>query len=163
MAALTQVISAVVNHDRSTEHRLGAKQLDEQVLLGTFGNTLGVRDNVSQVTNVSLVVLWGAVVLGERVEVGAGGSAAVGVVTKGVDVETSQGVGIVSGDLPRDNGGLGFGGLLESNDTGDLLVSSENCNCRVLITIFLCHFIACSVCSVCQRGVYVCSSNCTNW
>ena len=58
------------------------------------------------------------------------GGTTVGVVTKGVNVHATLGVGIVAGDVPRD-GGLGtLGGLLESDGTGDLGVSTKGGNCE---------------------------------
>lgn len=60
----------------------------------------------------------------------AGRSAAVGVVTKGVDVEATLCVGIMAGDIPGDGGGLRLRGLLEGNDAGDLGVTTEDSNCR---------------------------------
>lgn len=135
MATLTQVIGAIVNNDRSADNRVLTKQLHQSVLLGTLGNTLGIGDDVSQVTDVSVVVLWSTVGLGKRVEVGTSGSASVGVVTKSVNVESSQGVGVITGDLPGDGGWLGRGGLLERHDTGNALVTSDNCNCFVLVHV----------------------------
>jgi len=93
-------------------------------LLGTLGNTLTVSGDVTQVTDVSLVILWSTVGLGEWVEVRTSRSTTVGVVTEGVDVETSQGVWVVTGDLPGDGGWSRLGLLLEVNDTRDGFVSS---------------------------------------
>lgn len=129
MAALAQVIGGIVNDNGSTDDGVLTEQLDQVVLLGALGNTVGVGGDVTQVTDVSLVVLWGTVVLTGRVEVRTSGSTTVGVVTKGVDVETSQSVSAVTGDLPGDGGWLRFGSLDESNDTVDVLVTSKNSNC----------------------------------
>jgi hypothetical protein len=58
----------------------------------------------------------------------AGGSAAIGVVTEGVNVHTTLSVGVVTGNVPRD-GGIGtLRGLLEGDGTGDLGVSTEDGN-----------------------------------
>lgn len=59
----------------------------------------------------------------------AGGGAAVGVVTKGVDVEAALGVGVVASDVVGDGGGRGLGLLLEDDGTGDLGVTTEDGNC----------------------------------
>jgi hypothetical protein len=59
----------------------------------------------------------------------AGRSAAVGVVTEGVDVEATLGVGVVAGDVPGDGGGRALGLLLEHNGAGDLGVSTEDSDC----------------------------------
>lgn len=60
--------------------------------------------------------------------VGAGGGAAVSVVTELVDVETTLSVGVVAGDVPGDGGGDGLVGLLEGDGTGDLRVTTDNSN-----------------------------------
>lgn len=49
-----------------------------------------------------------------------GRGATVGVVTKGVDVHATLGIGIVARDVPRDLGGSGLGLLLEDESSGDL-------------------------------------------
>lgn len=58
-----------------------------------------------------------------------GGGAAVGVVTELVDVESTLGVGIVAGDVPRDVGGSTLVSLLEGDGTGDLRVTAEDSHC----------------------------------
>lgn len=60
--------------------------------------------------------------------VGTGGGAAVGVVTELVDVEATLSVGVVAGNVPGDGGGDGLVGLLESDSTGDLRVTTDNSN-----------------------------------
>jgi len=62
--------------------------------------------------------------------VGASGCAAVGVVTELMDVHATLGIRIVSGDIPSDGSWGGFGGLLESDGSGDLGVTSDGCNWR---------------------------------
>lgn len=59
---------------------------------------------------------------------GTSGSAAVGVVTELVNVETTLSVGVVAGDVPGDGGGSALISLLEGNSTGDLRVSAEDSN-----------------------------------
>ena len=59
------------------------------------------------------------------------GCATVGVVTKGVDVEATLGVGVVAGQVPADGGRVGLGSLLEGNGAGDLRVTSENSDCSI--------------------------------
>lgn len=56
--------------------------------------------------------------------------AAVGVVTEGVDVEASLGVGVVTSDIPGDGGGSGLILLLENNGSGDLGVTTDDGNYR---------------------------------
>lgn len=60
----------------------------------------------------------------------AGGGAAVGVVTEGVDMEATLGVGVVASDVPGDGGGSGLGGLLEGDGSSDLGVTTDDGNCR---------------------------------
>ena len=52
--------------------------------------------------------------------------ATVGVVTKGVDVEATLGVRVVTREVPADGGRVGFGGLLESDGSGDLGITPED-------------------------------------
>lgn len=61
---------------------------------------------------------------------GASGCAAVGVVTEGVDVEATLGVRVVARDVKGDGGGVGLGGLLESDGSGNLGVTSEDSDWR---------------------------------
>jgi hypothetical protein len=102
---------------------LWADQLDELVLDGALGVTLAVGLEVTQVTDVTLLIGWSTVGLGVWVDcwnavsvhrlmvwivpgefrlltVRTGGSATVGVVTELVDVHATLSVGIVSGDVP---------------------------------------------------------------
>lgn len=126
MAALSKIVLAAVDNNGSANNGVVAGQLEKSVLENTLGNTLRVGLDVSEVTNVSLGVGGSTVVLLEGVEVGAGRGAAVGVVTKLVDVESSLGVGIVALDVVGDSDGAGLRVLLESDSTGDLGISSKN-------------------------------------
>jgi hypothetical protein len=58
------------------------------------------------------------------------GSAAVGVVTESVDVESSLGVGVVASDIPGDGSGSRLRLLLEDDGAGDLGVTAENAHCK---------------------------------
>lgn len=58
----------------------------------------------------------------------AGGGAAVGVVTKGVDVHATLGIGIMASDVPGDGSGTVLGLLLEDNGAGDLGVTTDDSN-----------------------------------
>lgn len=60
----------------------------------------------------------------------ASGGAAVGVVTKLVNVESTFGVGVVAGDVPGDGGRSTLGCLLEGDGAGDLGVTTEDSNCK---------------------------------
>lgn len=106
MTALAQVISTIVHHNGSSDNGVGAKQLDQSILLGSLGHTLRVGSDVAQVSNVSVVIFWGTVGLAEWVEVRASGSASIGVVTKSVNVEPSQSIWVIASDVPRNGGWL---------------------------------------------------------
>jgi hypothetical protein len=56
----------------------------------------------------------------------AGAGAAVGVVTKSVDVHAALGVGIVARDVPGDLGVGGLGGLLEGDGALDVGVTTDD-------------------------------------
>jgi hypothetical protein len=115
-----------VDNNGSANNAVGTNQLDERISNGTLGIALAISLNVSEITNVTSLVRRSAVGLVVRVEVRAGGSAAVGVITEGVDVESSLGVGIVTGDVPGDGSRSRLGLLLEDDGTGDLGVTTEN-------------------------------------
>jgi hypothetical protein len=105
---------------------LGADELDQLVLDAALGVTLAVGLEVTEVTDVTLLVAGGTVGLVVRVDwrwsahvhdcrhnivcaayqissaltVRSGRSAAVSVVTEGVDVHATLSVGIVASDIP---------------------------------------------------------------
>lgn len=131
---------------------LGANDLDELVGHRALGVALGIRLDVAEVTNMAVLVGRGAVGLAVGVDcrkaqhhvhglkalsesrttgphtVRAGRGAAVGVVTKGVDVHATLGVGIVAADVPG-NGGRGrLGLLLEGDGARDLGVTPDDSN-----------------------------------
>jgi hypothetical protein len=56
----------------------------------------------------------------------AGRGAAVGVVTELVDVDTTLGVGVVAGEVPRDGGGGVLVGLLKGDSALDVGVSTDD-------------------------------------
>ena len=58
----------------------------------------------------------------------AGRGAAVGVVTEGVDVHATLGIGVVAGDIPDDLGGSRLGLLLEDDGAADLGVTPDDGN-----------------------------------
>lgn len=101
-------------------------QLDMAVLDGALGVALAVRLDVAEITNVAGGVRGSTVGLAVRVEVRSGRGAAVGVVTKGVDVEAALGVGVVAGNVPADGGGSRLGLLLKGDGAGNLGVTTED-------------------------------------
>lgn len=60
--------------------------------------------------------------------VGSGRGAAVGVVSEGVDVHATLGIGVVAGDIPSDFGGGRLRLLLEGDGTADLGVTTDDGN-----------------------------------
>lgn len=132
---------------------VGANQLDEAVRDGALGVALAIGVDVAEIANVasfvggstvglavgltggscgqhgarSWVCLWKVGGLAKHT-VRAGRGAAVGVVTKGVNVEAALGVGVVAGNVPGDGGGSGLGLLLEDDGAVDLAVTTENGN-----------------------------------
>jgi len=61
-----------------------------------------------------------------RLTVGAGRSAAVGVVTKSVDVDATLGIGIMASDIPGDRSRTVLALLLEDDGAGDLGVTTDD-------------------------------------
>jgi hypothetical protein len=115
-----------MDNNGSTENGVLAKERNELVGLGALGSALSVSLNVAKVTDMADLILRSTVGLAKGVKVGAGRSAAIGVVTKLVNVETTESIGIVALDIPRD-GGRGLSrSLLKSNDTRDSRISSNN-------------------------------------
>lgn len=129
MTTLSKVISATVDDHSSANDRVLTNQLDKQVSLLTLGKSAGVSGDVSKVSDVTNIVLRSSVVLLERVEVRTSGSASIGVVTKLVDVESTQSVGVVSGNLPGDGGVVVLSLLLEGDQTLDVGVSTKYSDC----------------------------------
>jgi tetrahydromethanopterin S-methyltransferase subunit F len=82
------------------QNTLGTEELHKGVGLGADGVTLSIGAEVAQVTNVADLILGSTMGLAEGVEVGACRGAAVGVVTKLVDMEATLSVGVVAGDVP---------------------------------------------------------------
>lgn len=65
-------------------------------------------------------------------------SAAIGVVAKGVNVETTLSIGVVAGDVPSDGSGSRLRLLLEGDGTANLGVTSENGNCKAASIVSRC-------------------------
>lgn len=128
--ALAEVVGAGVDNDGSADDAMGANQLDKGVGDRALGISLAIGLQVSEVSNVTSLVRGSTMGLVVRVEVRASGSASVGVITEGVDVESSFGVGIVTSDVPGDGGGSRLGLLLEDDGAGDLGVTTENAHCE---------------------------------
>ena len=118
VVALAEVVGAAVDDDGAADDAVLADELDQLVGDGALCVALAVGLEVTQVTDVALLILGSTVVLAVGVDlrvlafvwsfvvglreltVRAGGSAAVGVVAKGVDVHATLSVGIVAGDVP---------------------------------------------------------------
>lgn len=89
-----------MDDDGAADDALGTDQLDQLVGGGADGVALAISLDVAKVTNVAVLVGGSTVTLAVRVEVRAGGGAAVGVVTEGVDVHATLSVGVVAADVP---------------------------------------------------------------
>lgn len=85
-----------------------ARQRDLFVADVDLGASRVVGDDVSQVASVSDLVRWSTVFLAVRVEMWSGTHAAIGVISKFVDVEAMQ-AGFQSGDFTRNLDGIRLG------------------------------------------------------
>lgn len=127
---------------------VGADQLDQRVGGRALGVALGIGLDVAEIANVAGLVGGSTVGLLVRVDwrqrvstcearvlqmqkltVRAGRGAAVGVVTKGVDVEAPLGAGVVAGDVPGDGGRGRLGLLLKGDGARDLGVTTDDADC----------------------------------
>ena len=61
VTALAQVVSSSMNDNSATNDALGANQLDQLVRSAALGVTLAIGLEVTQVTDVALLVLGGTV------------------------------------------------------------------------------------------------------
>jgi len=128
VAAPAEVIGAAMDDDGATNDAVRADQLDQLIGNAALGIPLAVRLKVTQVTDMALVVFGGTVGFVVGVEVRSGARAAVGVVTKGVDVHAALGVRIVAGNAPCNLGGGALVGLLKSHGALDVGVATQNGN-----------------------------------
>lgn len=135
MASLTKIVSCTVHNNRALDlpsalvfktpkggwrgtypqDAFRPDQLDVFIHDGPYSNTLAVRLNVSQITNVSFTVVGCTVALSERVEMRSGRGASVAVVTKFVDVHSTLGVGVIASNIVGDGGRRRLALLSESN------------------------------------------------
>lgn len=137
MTTLSKIIDTSMDNNSTSNDRVGTNQLDLQVLLGSTRASIGISGNVSQVSNVSVFVFGGTVLLTKGVEVGASRSASVGVVTKLVNVESTESIGIIASNVPAHSGVIVFRGLLKVNSTLDIRVSSKNSDLLVFVFAIL--------------------------
>jgi len=126
VVALAEVVGAAVDDDGAADDALGADELDELVRHAALGVTLTIGLNVTQVTDVAVLVFGGAVLLAVGVEVRASRCASVGVIAEGMDVHSTLSVGVVAGDVPCDGRRRGLIGLLEGDGALDVGVSSDD-------------------------------------
>ena len=78
---------------------------------------------------MTLGVGGGAMLLRKRVEVRAGGGAAVGIVSELMDVNAALGGSVVAGDVVGDSCRGGFRCLFEADGSADSFVTAEDCDC----------------------------------
>lgn len=126
-----------------TKHTLRPDQLDQLVLDGTGRVALGIGLIVAEISNVTFLVAGGSMrlVLGidcyqvsnrtiqlvsGRLTVGTCRGAAVCVVSEGVNVHASLGIGVIAGNVPGNSSLAGFGLLLKRHGAFDVGVSTEN-------------------------------------
>jgi len=128
MATLAQVVGSGVDHDGPPDNAVRPDELDMAVLNATFGGTLAVGIYIPEVTNVAILILRGTVLLVEGVKVWAGRGTPVGIVSKGVNVESPLSIGIVTGDLPGDVCRRILGRLLERDSPLDVRIATEHGN-----------------------------------
>jgi hypothetical protein len=126
VAALAKIISAGVDDNGAADNALGSDELDELVGHRALSIALAIGLEVAKVTNVADLVGGSTMVLAMGVEMGASRGAAVGVVTKGVDVEAALGIGVVAGNIPGDDGRGALALLLEDDGAGHLGVTTED-------------------------------------
>jgi hypothetical protein len=112
---------------------LASNQLDQLILDAPLRSSLSIGLEVAQVTDMALLVLWCAVRLVVRVEMGSRARAAVGVVTESVHVHAALGVGVVARNVVGYGGGRRLGGLLEGYGALDAGVSAEDGDCAIIL------------------------------
>ena len=130
MPTLAQIIRPRMHDNRPPQHTLRPNQLDQIISNAPLGVPLGISLEISKVANMTLGVFRGAMGFGKRVEVRAGGGAAVGVVAELVDVHAARGGGVVPADVVGDGRGGGFGGLFKGYGAIDGGITAEDCDCR---------------------------------
>jgi len=118
-----------VDYDGPSENAFLSDQLDHRICDQAESVALVIGLNVSKVTDMAFSIGGGTVWLAKWVEMWACRGAAVGIVTKLVDVETAQGVGVVAGDIPGNDRWVGVGSLLESDGALDVGVTAEDSDC----------------------------------
>jgi hypothetical protein len=155
LSTLVQIITLCSALGTYADNALGPNELDVLVGHGARGVALGIRLDVAEVTNVAVLVARGAVGLVVGVDyakssksksrkrgveegtkpswprnpvptVRASRGAAIGVVTKGVDVHATLGVGIVAGNVPSDSSLGRLVLLLEDDRAGNLGVTTDD-------------------------------------
>jgi len=136
-----------------TNDALWANQLNQLIGLGTLAVALSISLEVSEIAYMANLVSWSTVGLsvwvdcsyihqlsfhviskrsegsGGRLTMRASGGAAVGIISKLMDVEATLCVGIIASEVPADGCWCWFGSLLEGDGSGDLWVSADSCNC----------------------------------
>lgn len=129
MTTLSKIISTSVDNDSSSEDAVRSNQRNLAVGNSTLGDTGAVSGDVSEVTDMAVLVRWGTVGLSEGVEMRTSRCAAVGVVTESMDMEATLGICIVSRDLILNGGWGGLRLLGEGDNSCDVGVSTEDGNC----------------------------------
>ena len=109
-----------------TKDTLLPDQLDQLILRAALSISLGIRLEIAQVSNVSLVICWCTMSLSMWVEMWASAGAAVGVVAELVDVDAALGGRVAAGDVPGYGGRGRLGGLFEGDGAGNFGVPADD-------------------------------------
>jgi len=88
VSALPEIIHILVHHEGTPNHAVGAAQLHNMVSQIDDAAPLCIRFNIAEIANVTFLVTGSPVIFAVGIEVRASTGAAVGVITKRVDVKT---------------------------------------------------------------------------
>ena len=124
MSALAEVILTGVHNNGTSKDGVGPNKRNDRVGDLDLGLSVGTGFDVAKITNVTVIVGGGTVLLGEGVIVSTSGDTSVGEVTKLVDVESVL-AGLKTGDGSRDGDGSSVHILFESDRSLDLVADED--------------------------------------
>ncbi len=117
VTALAQIVLFLVDDDRSADDRMLADQRHEVISHVDLDlSAIGFNFNITQVTDMAILVALSAVSLAERVEVRTGRLATIAQIAELVDVEAVL-TGLEASNLTTNGGVATLGILLESDNT----------------------------------------------
>lgn len=120
MSTLAEVILSGVYDNSTSDDGVGSDQGDEAVLDIDLGLTVGSSFDVSEITNVTFLVLGSSMVLTVGVEVSTGGYTSLGNISKLVHMETVE-AGLETSDGSSHGNGATLSSLGEGNASLDLV------------------------------------------